>query len=338
MPCYTPNQVYYSLRPDGKKDITFSNVLGDLWRRGLPMPSDTMGLPCGQCRGCRLETSRCVAVRCMHELEMHSSSCFGTLTYAPEHLPLDRSVSKRVMQDFMHDLRQKCARGFEYVDSCGKLQFYQKTEGIRYLYSGEYGDKFSRPHYHFILFGFDFPDKRYFKRSKGGRIYVSKMLSGLWPFGHHGIGMVSFESAAYVGRYCVKKVTGAARKDHYCFVDSLTGQVFDLTPEFAEPSRKPGLGRLYLEKNFSDIYPRDFVLVKNKKNPNGIKTRPPRYYDDVCKEHYPDIWKQVQASRLEKRLLLPDDAFSFDALAKKEELIKRKMSEWTRSIESGVYL
>lgn len=319
MPCYTPNQAYFSLRSDGKKDLKFSNHLARNWRLGLPMPDNSIGVPCGRCRGCRLERSRCVAIRCMHELDMHDQSCFLTLTYAPEHLPKDGSIRKGVMQDFMHDLRQKCSRGFEYLDLKGRECFYQKKQGIRYLYSGEYGEQLSRPHYHALIFGFDFPDRRFFKATKGGRIYVSKTLSDIWPFGHHGIGMVSFESAAYVARYCLKKVNGDLAEDHYA----------GRQPEFAEPSRRPGLGRPYLEKYFSDIYPRDYVVVR------GRQCRPPRYYDNYCEQNYPDIWQQVKAARLERSLELPDDIYSFEALAKKEKQIVNRMKNWTRSIENG---
>ena len=323
MPCFFPKQVFFTLRTDGKKEVRFSNQNARLWREGKPLVGENRGtLPCGWCVGCRMDKSQSLAVRASHELIMSPRSCFLTLTYADKFLPKDGSVRKEVAKKFMHDLRQRCARGFEYVDLKGKTQFYQQSEGIRFLSCGEYGDNFERPHYHFLIFNFDFLDRRFFKRSRGGRIYVSETLSRLWPYGHHGIGMVTFESAAYVARYVHKKIVGDLAEEHY------QGR----NPEFVEYSRMPGLGRPYLEQYINDIYPRDHVIVQRDR-----KVKVPQYYDRVIKVLYPDLWKQVSDARLERRNELSDDAFSYSQLLKKREKLVRKMSDWTRSIENGSY-
>ena len=67
----------------------------------------TLQLPCGQCVGCRLERSRQWAIRCMHEAQMHTSKCFITLTYAPEHCPKDMSLNYEDFQLFMKRLRKR---------------------------------------------------------------------------------------------------------------------------------------------------------------------------------------------------------------------------------------
>ena len=43
----------------------------------------------------------------------------------------------------------------------------------------------------------------------------SAALESLWPYGFSTIGDVTFESAAYVARYVLKKVTGSDAQDHY---------------------------------------------------------------------------------------------------------------------------
>ena len=55
------------------------------------------------------------------------------------------------------------------------------------------------------------------------------------------IGDMTFESAAYVARYCMKKVTGDAAEEHYMVVDSETGEYLGhKKPEYATMSRRPG--------------------------------------------------------------------------------------------------
>ena len=149
--------------------------------------SRSLQLPCGQCIGCRLERSRQWAMRCLHEAQLHENNCFITLTYDDAHLPGDRSLHYSDFQKFLKRFRK----------SLGGAK-------IRYYMAGEYGEKFGRPHWHACIFGYDFHDKKLFKRTAAGSlIYTSEHLKKLWPFGHSSIGDVTFESAAYVARYII---------------------------------------------------------------------------------------------------------------------------------------
>ena len=118
MPCLNPSQAYFRARPDGKKEIKFSNVLGRMFREGMKMPEDSMSVPCGQCMTCRLERSRVTALRCVHEARMVSDSCFITLTYSDEslkaHCPLTDggyTLVREHVQLFMKRLRDRFSRG-----------------------------------------------------------------------------------------------------------------------------------------------------------------------------------------------------------------------------------
>lgn len=251
MPCYSPLTAYYSrdVNPDtGKRGVTF--------HRNASFSGIPMKLPCGQCVGCRLERSRQWAVRCVHEKQMHASNVFVTLTYDDKNLPPGGSLVKRDLQLFMKRLRKK------------------RGEGVRFYACGEYGENTFRPHYHAILFNCDFPDKKFFKRADcGDNVYTSAELLSLWPAGHNVIGSVNFDTAAYVARYIMKKVTGDPAQEYYERYDVRTGEIFNLQPEFTNMSRRPGIGSAWFDKFGPHAYNFDSVII------NGLEVRPPRFYD-----------------------------------------------------------
>ncbi len=212
-------------------------------------------IACGQCRGCRLERSRQWAVRCMHEAQMHPRNSFITLTYDDEHLPPTGGLVLEHWQKFVRSFRK------------GGYKF-------RYYHCGEYGDEHGRPHYHAILFGLDFPDQVYEETTQhGDKLYSSPTLSKYWPKGRSRIGAMTFKSAAYVARYCMKKINGDPAAEHYETVNTLTGEVHQVKPEYQTMSRRPGIASTWFAKYGSDIFPSDQCVV------NGKITRPPRFYD-----------------------------------------------------------
>lgn len=227
-------------------------------------------LPCGQCVGCRLERSRQWAVRLMHEASLHEDNCFITLTYRPECLPEDGSLVKKHFQDFMKRLRSR---------------FFSSR--IRYFHCGEYGENLGRPHYHACLFGLDLPDRVFYKMAGDSRLYTSELLQDVWGLGFCTVGDVTFESAAYVARYVMKKVTGDDAQEHYLSVDRSTGVIREnvdgslvvMQPEYVTMSRggRTGRGLAYdwFRKFGNEVYPSDDVIVR------GARCRPPRYYDGL---------------------------------------------------------
>lgn len=236
MPCFSPIKAFR----DSSGALFFWHKAGT---------DESLLIPCGQCVGCRLERSRQWAVRCMNEASMHAENCFITLTYkdAPS------SLNYRDFQLFMKRLRKHFPR-------------------VRFYMCGEYGEKGDRPHFHACLFGMNFPDRVKFGRS----LYRSALLEKLWPHGYSSIGEVTFESAAYVARYIMKKVTGDDAIEHYAYgVDPDTGEVLTRTPEFCHMSLKPGIGAKWLEKYVTDVYPTGAMVVR------GVESSPPRYYDKL---------------------------------------------------------
>lgn len=281
MPCYHPLDAFRSRLIDpstGKRVITFNSR-----DRGL---SDPIKLPCGQCVGCRLERSRQWAMRCVHEAQMFQNNCFITLTFSPEALSKrdnPMSVNVRDFQLFMKRLRKKY-HGLEPVpNEEGEL-----TWPIRFYHCGEYGEKYGRPHYHACLFNFDFPDKKLWKTTNDNRLYISESLSELWPYGFSTIGDVTFESAAYVARYIMKKINGSMADEKY--YDRQTGQIIE--PEYTTMSRRPGIGSTWMKKYGSDVYPHDHVVVR------GTVCKPPKYYDSILEKTRPYEFDEIKNRRL----------------------------------------
>jgi hypothetical protein len=262
MPCYSPLSAY---QLEGG-EIVFAE-------RGSVLRS--LELPCGQCIGCRLERSRVWAMRCMHEASLYDDNWFLTLTYDEKNLPSPPSLDYRHFQLFMKRLRKK-------------------RDKVRFYMCGEYGEQYDRPHYHACLFNLKLDDLVVYSSAEGRELYTSKFLNSLWQKGQVMVGAVTFDSAAYVARYCMKKVTGRNAEEYYHRFYLSTGEVYDAKPEFNSMSRRPGIGRGWIDKFGPDVFNYDHVIV------NGFETRPGRYYDKVRAEVDPLGLEEAKCGRLEK--------------------------------------
>lgn len=246
----------------------------------------------------------------MHEAQMHETSCFVTLTYAPEHLPDHGSLDRKAVPNFIRRLRKEIGH-----------------ETVRYFHCGEYGDNLGRPHYHLCLFGHGFPDRIQYAKSGEHPVYLSHSLGDLWPYGHHQIGELTFSSAAYTARYVTKKVSGRAAEDHYTHADTTTGELIPITPEFATMSNRPGIGHDWFQKYWRDVYPRDQVII------NGKPSKPPRYYDQLLERIDPDMLAEVKRSRAERADPSEDE---WHRLAARKECLEARSNLYqTRDYENG---
>jgi hypothetical protein len=281
MACYHPITAWRSknLTKSGKRGIVFSaNEAQDA--------RESLEIPCGQCIGCRLERSRQWAVRCVHEASLYQDNCFITLTFDDESLlarPNPYSLDVRDFQLFMKKLRKKYG------------------SKIRYFHCGEYGDQTSRPHYHACLFNFRPPDLVHIRNnSSGDPLYSSESLARIWGNGHVWIGELTFESAAYVARYVLKKVNGKQQQQigengakHYEWIHPETGELLERKPEYTTMSRRPGIAADWFKKYSSDLYPKDFVTMR------GVKQRPAKFYDRKFEEMKPLEFEKIKSKREE---------------------------------------
>lgn len=161
---------------------------------------------------------------------------------------------------------------------------------IRYFMGGEYGEQDWRPHFHACLFNHDWNDKTYWQTTEtGNKLYRSEQLEQLWPYGHSTTGALTFQSAAYVARYCTKVVNGDLAEDHYKRYDNL-GE-YQLTPEYGKMSLKPGIGANWLELYKPDVYNFDHIIV------NGQECTPPKYYDKLLKREDPELLAELKERR-----------------------------------------
>lgn len=221
--------------------------------------------PCGQCIACRLNKVRDWTIRLMHEARFHDDSVFLTLTYDDKHLPENGSLNKQDMQNFMKRLRNHCSN-------------------VRFFGCGEYGERYSRPHYHLIIFGLSMKDpifkgKVYDRKSKG---YY--LLSPLWKNGNMYIGDVTYSSCRYVASYVNKKQLGKKGTEFY--------EKNKLLPEFTLMSRRPGIGTAFVNftnqcsdeiklsslmaavRRYRDFMKTKFLTQRNLNSPEQRKKEP----------------------------------------------------------------
>lgn len=265
MSCFKPLTGWYSkyVNPSGKRSIVFN-------RNDALDGYHSISIPCGQCIGCRLEKSRQWAIRCSLESQLYENSYFLTLTYDDEHLPKTGSLVPDDLQKFLKKLR----RYIEYHGSDKKIRFFA---------CGEYGENFQRPHYHAIIYNLDIPDLKRFSTSFNGDIYyTSETINQIWKNGYVIIGQVTFESCAYVARYVTKKITGAQADEHY------NGR----EPEFVRMSRRPGIGSAWLDLYKNDVYPHDYIVIRD-----GLKVKPPKYFDKLFEAVAPDEMSMIKELR-----------------------------------------
>lgn len=157
----------------------------------------------------------------------------------------------------------------------------------------------------------------------GEKIYTSDQLDRCWGFGYASVGEVTFGSAAYVARYHLKKVGSVVSDNHY--VNPLTGEM--LRPEYVTMSRRPGIGKGFLDKFADEIYPHDYIFLKG-----GVKVKPPPYYDDKFKLTNPKEFSKIRQRRVKFAQQSVDN--SFERLREREVVHKARLKLKKRSYEN----
>ena len=201
---YTKSEFYqFHVDADGEV-VKQKNEWRIIWHNEL------IDVPCQNCLECKLQSAREWASRCLVESKEYADNYFLTLTYDDQHVHTLRTISPdgedrlmytlkaKDMQDFMRNLRSHYKYHYNHV-------------GIRFFGCGEYGTKTFRPHLHICLFNLPIPEDKlilYSRSPRGEPYYRCQYIEDIWSNGAVIIGAVTPASAAYVSRYCTKKLDG----------------------------------------------------------------------------------------------------------------------------------
>lgn len=263
MACFDPLKMFRSaeLNDNGKRNLTCNPL------KALNSHVVTR-LPCNNCDGCRTDRRKQLALRVVHECQMHEFNYFVTLTQTMELRPVSNSLSKRDLQLFNKRLRSHYGIGGE-------------GRKMSFLGCGEYGKHGDNPHYHEILMS-DVPlftDGKLWRKDPTGPVFKSGQLEELWGKGLCEVTSTSYATAAYVAGYTLKKLL-SADDPSLVRVSPVDGGLHTVEPEFALMSRRPGLGSRWFEVYESECFPCDFLIAGSKRS----KVKPPRFYLNKLKE------------------------------------------------------
>lgn len=253
--------------------------------------TDYILIPCGRCHECRLKYSRDWATRMVLEMKEHESSYFVTLTYDEDHVhrtPLFDVETGEYLGDTLTLCKDDLAPFMKRLRRA--LEYYGKPP-IRFYAAGEYGDKTLRPHIHIIVFGLQLDDLQPLRKSRlGNQCWASEFLQKLWPYGQVVVNETSWQACAYVARYVMKKQYGAGA-DVY--------KVLGIEPEFAQMSRRPGIGRKWYDEHKHDLYLSDEDKIYLETVTGGMTVQPPAYYDRLFGIEDVDRMEEIKTKRRE---------------------------------------
>lgn len=220
-------------------------------------------VPCGRCPSCVQKHAHDDTFRLKEEFKDSLNATFITLTYDQEHydqLPKYQGMASLNPEHhtlFMKKLRSKIKR-----DNPIYLE-------IRYFMCGEYGDRYERPHFHYIIF--DLPQDM---------IEDPSIIAQVWGKGRVDVQVASSASMGYVAGYVNKKLLKAWNPQD------------ERKPEFTR--RSQGIGKGWIKRNQEYYVEREIPYMVNDE---GRKTWMPRYYRD--KIYTPQAKERIRLKSIE---------------------------------------
>lgn len=348
MACYHPLTAFARTPPGStKKELTF-NFGGDpdyVFVDGH-LYSEKLKLPCGQCDGCRMDYSKQWAIRCALEAQQWQHNYFVTLTYSDAFVPLnthcvvDEDTGEVIDEEFTMTLVPDDLKGF-LKRLRRNFERERGFEGVRFYACGEYGPANMRPHFHLILFNCPLDDLVLHHKDRGYCYYSSKFLEKAWskrvdidgkstrvPFGFVQVCDFTYEAAAYVARYMLKKHKG---------LDADFYEHEGIAPEFTRCSRRPGIAYKYFEEHKEAIYDFDQIALLGGKG-QPIKAHPPKYFDRLFDVDNPEEMSMIKEKRKESAVrsmqeqLKNTDLSEAEYLAVKEANFRSRIKKLQRSL------
>lgn len=333
----------YSTKTKGYKMISWKKVSSlypsfSMLYDDLNRYFDYMFIPCRKCDECRMRYARDWSIRNYHEFTMRKVGCFITLT-------ID-SAKAHLFTDDMTTYCKRCVKGNRFIKFpidytlCRGLIYdwlkkmrdtLSKRHGvnIRYFGCGEYGseENSERPHYHILIYGYDFPDKVLFKKSKkGSDCFISEELSKLWPYGIHTIQSIEYGICMYASKYVMKKVKfdgdsslsefekyygrepeflfmskGNCQSNRCKYINEIItnckglNSLRNLENPYCKSCDKTrgGLGYDWLCKYYYDVIKLGYIVIE------GVKYPIPKYYLDIISLTSPETYAKLKLKNLD---------------------------------------
>lgn len=281
MSCYHPLKAYNIGIPNPK---TGKPKLVILPYDKIPDSEETgdwFEIPCGVCEGCRKQQAYDWTQRAVAELVYYNCSCFVTLTYDDRHVPLNCNGAGTLVYNHFQKFMKRLRKAHPHLD-------------LRYFACGEYGSHTMRPHFHAVIYGYDFPDRQFLKFSgKGSMLYTSEELSKLWKDGFVTVGDVTPASCGYVAGYIASKIGKFSR---------LKYESLDLTPPKIFASKRPALGLRWFEENLDKYYQTDVQFIRT--DMGSFKIGLPRYFKKKLEILSPELYAHVKDTNCYKSELI----------------------------------
>lgn len=299
-----------------------------------PLTVQGMTFACGQCLPCRIKRRKVWAHRIIMESYLHSENSFLTLTYAQDRLPMVyvsdcrepvSTLAAVHLQLFLKRLRR----------AVSPLKF-------RFFGVGEYGDVTWRPHYHLILFGMPTCKRGLTRRDPVTKepqwfdcCETCRLVGEKWGKGHVYLGAVNKDTAEYVAKYTIKKLTSSddirlgGRNPEFSRMSNRRGIGFDALWEVSDALMKYGLedridvpyALRHGSKQFAlGRYLREQLRLQVGKE----KGCPQERIDEIQKEMLPVWLDSIAASESLSQALVRRDAGEIANIEARHNLWKKK--------------
>ena len=352
-----------------KSQRELENIFGSFsaFRSYFDRNMDYTFIKCRKCTECRSQYASEWSVRCAHEFQIRGKGSFITLT-------IDDTKANLFLEE--KNLRHYCKRckdGNRYIKYpisytlCkGLIQDFLKRMRdnlykkygvkIRYFGCGEYGSINERPHYHVLIFGYDFPDSVQIRTSnKGVPLYHSEELQSMWKYGLITVQEVNHRACMYTAKYCLKKMK-------FCDDIQEQEQYYGREPEFifmskgsCQPNRCPyiddiiknckglnslrnlknpycdkcsytrgGIGYDWFKHYYLDILKIGYVTL------DGVKYPIPKYYLDILKLTDETLYDKYKIKVIHRIDELDEKDISQKKLDTRSKILKEKLKLYHR--------
>lgn len=280
---------------------------------------DYQYIKCRKCEECRADYATDWGIRCSHEFQMSSCGSFITLTIDDTKAHLFNTEKN------LKHYCKRCSKGNRYIrypinytlckglilDFIKKLRdnlYNRYGISIRYFGCGEYGEK-NRPHYHLLVYNYNFPDRQFIGYTKKGfPYYYSEELFNEWQYGICTVQDIDVKTCFYTAKYCLKKLKftndiseleqyygrepeflfmskGNCQSNRCPYIDDIIKNckgmksLRDMNNPYCKFCNKTrgGIGFSWFLKYKDDVLKKGYITL------DGIKYSIPKYYLDLLK-------------------------------------------------------